>query len=261
MGLPRPHGPNIQRSGYPQCILSSVLFLIDSNIAIASDPLSHNLEAGAESAVQFMRLATTYHHDVRTHEASRTDFARIGDPQKRQARLTLFERYTPLVSPPAISAEQEAALGAPAAGSNDDVDELLLAAVVGDAAEYLITQDDGLHRKARRMGVADRVLTLADAIAMLRTLHADLPSPPPAVRRVKTHELNLGDPIFDGLKEDYGQEVFTDWFKRAARGQRDALVIDGSSEHAAISILKREPTGEHGLPGPQLKVCTFKVAD
>ena len=111
------------------------------------------------------------------------------------------------------------------------------------------------------MGVADRVLTLSDAIAMLRALHADLPNPPPAVRRVKTHELNLGDPIFDGLKEDYGQEVFTEWFKSAARGQRDALVIDGDGQHAAISILKREPTGEHGLPGPQLKVSTFKVAD
>jgi len=238
-----------------------VLFLIDSNIAIASDPLSHKLEAGAESAMQFMRLATTHHHDVRTHEGSRTDFARIGDPEKRTARLVLFERYTPLVSPPAISADQESMLGRPATGSNDEVDQLLLAAVVGDAAEYLITQDDGLHRKARRMGVADRVLTLADAIAMLRALHADLPNPPPAVRRVKTHELNLSDPIFDSLKEDYGQVVFTEWFKGAARGQRDALVIDGDGEHAAVSILKREPTGEHGLSGPQLKVSTFKVAE
>jgi GNAT superfamily N-acetyltransferase len=255
------NGSNVSRYESSQCILSGVLFLIDSNIAIASDPLSHKLEAGAESAIEFMRLATTHHHDVRTHEASRTDFARIADPEKRQARLALFERYTPLKSAPAISADQASMVGRSATGSNDEVDQLLLAAVVGDAAEYLITQDEGLHRKARRMGVASRVLTLSDAIAMLRALHGDLPSPPPAVRRVKTHELNLGDPIFAGLKEDYGHEVFTEWFRSAARGQRDALVIDGDGEHAAISILKREPTGEHGLPGPQLKVSTFKVAD
>jgi len=240
---------------------SGVLFLIDSNIAIASDPLSHKLEPVAESAMQFLRLATTHHHDVRTHEGSRTDFARIGHQEKRQARLTLFERYTALVSPPAISVEQEVLLGKSASGSNDEVDQLLLAAVVGDAAEYLITQDAGLHRKARQMGVSDRVVTLSDAIAMLRALHADLPSPPPAVRRVKTHELNIADPIFDGLKGDYQHDVFAKWFRKAARGQRDALVIDGDGEHAAIAILKREPTGEHGLPGPQLKVCTFKVAD
>lgn len=111
------------------------------------------------------------------------------------------------------------------------------------------------------MGVADRVLTPSDAIAMLRALHADLPNPPPAVRRIKTHELDLNDPIFDGLKDDHGQDVFVEWFKNAARGQRDALVIDGDGEHTAISILKLEPTGEHGLSGPQLKVSTFKVAD
>jgi GNAT superfamily N-acetyltransferase len=236
----------------------SVLFLIDSNIAITSDPLSHELEAGAESALQFLRLVTTHHHDVRTHPGSRTDFERIRDLAKRQARLALFERYEPLASPPAISAHQRSLLGQPPAASNDEVDQLLLAAVVGNAAEYLVTQDDGIHRKARRMGVAARVLTLSDAVAMLRALHADLPRPPPAVQRVKTHELNLDDGIFDGLKDDY--EGFADWFVRAARSQRDALLIDGDGEHAAIAILKREPTGEYGLPGPQLKVCTFKVA-
>jgi GNAT superfamily N-acetyltransferase len=240
---------------------SCVLFLIDSNVAIASDPLSHELEADAASAMQFMRLANTHHHDVRTHEASLTDFARIEDPERRNARLTLFERYAALGAPPPISAEQRQVLGEPMADSNDEVDQLLLAAVVGDAAEYLITQDDGLHRKARRMSVGHRVLTLSDAIAMLRALHVDLPKPPPSVRRVKTHELNIDDAIFDGLKDDYGRDDFVRWFTKSARGQRDALVIDGEDEHAGIAILKREPTGEHGLPGPQLKVCTFKVAD
>lgn len=102
-------------------------------------------------------------------------------------------------------------------------------------------------------------MTAADAIALLHALHADLPTPPPSVRRVKTHELNLADPVFDALKEDY--PGFEDWFKKAARSQRDALVIDGDQEHAAIAILKPEPEGAYGLTGPLLKVCTFKVSD
>lgn len=236
-----------------------VLFLIDSNIAIASDPLSHHLEPGAEHALQFLRLVSTHHHDLRTHPASRTDFNRIQDPAKRRARLALFERYEPLTNPPAVSTAQHQALGIPPPGSNDDVDQALLAAVVGNAVEYLVTDDQGLHRKARRMSVDDRVLTVTDAVALLRVLHADLPITPPAVRRVKTHELNINDPIFDGLKEDYSD--FVGWFERAARSQRDALLVDGDGEHAAFAILKREPTGEFGLPGPQLKVCTFKVAE
>ncbi len=238
-----------------------VLFLIDSNIAITSDPMTHELEAGAASAMQFMRLTAAHHHDVRTHPASEIDFARIKDPAKRRARLVVFGRYTKLISPPQISQAQKDELGVPEAGSNDHVDQMLLAAVVGNATEYLVTEDEGIHRRARRMQVEARVLTISDAITMLRALHTDLPEPPPSVRAVKTHELNIDDPIFEGLKKDYGYDVFVTWFEKCARTQRDALVIDGDGEHAAIVILKPEPTGEHGLPGPQLKVCTFKVAD
>lgn len=234
-----------------------MLFLIDSNIAIASDPLGVRLEAGAESALQFLRLATTHHHDLRTHPASRLDFDRIQESARRSSRLALFERYTTLGAPPAVTQEQLSVLGKATPRSNDDVDQQLLAAIICDAAEYLVSEDQGLHQRARRMGVADRVLTLADAIAMLHALHADLPAPPPAVRRVKTHELQLDDPIFDSLKADY--PGFVEWFRGAARSQRDALVVDGHNEHAAIAILKREPEGAFGIPGPLLKICTFKV--
>ncbi|MFD4325061.1 GNAT family N-acetyltransferase [Nocardioides sp. NPDC058538] len=133
-----------------------------------------------------------------------------------------------------------------------------MASVLGDAIEYLVTEDAGIHRRAGLLGVSDRVLTLADATAMLANLHAAAPTPPPSVKTVKTHELSLDDPIFDGLKDDYAG--FESWFKRAARTQRDALLIDGGGRHAAIAIIKKEPGGEFGLPGPQLKICTFKVA-
>ncbi|TCJ21655.1 hypothetical protein [Nocardioides jejuensis] len=236
-----------------------MLFLIDSNVAIKADPLGHVLEAGVDVAMEFLRLVSTHHHDLRTHPASRIDFDRISDPKKRAARLALFGRYTPITSPPQVTAAQIAELGEAVPGSNDAVDDALLAAVVGHAVGYLVTEDDGIHRKALRVGVDQRVLRLADAVNLLRTIHVDLPSAPPSVRRVKTHELNIDDPIFDGLKADY--PPFVEWFQRAAQSQRDALLIDGASEHAGLVILKKEPTGEHGLPGPQLKLCTFKVAD
>ena len=145
------------------------------------------------------------------------------DAAKREARLRLFEKYEALVNPPPVSTEQAAALGVSAPGSNDAVDQELLAAIVGDAAEYLVTEDDRIHRRARRMGVGDRALFVADAMAMLTALHVNLPQPPPALQRVKTHELNLADPIFDGLREDY--DGFDDWFRKAARNQRDALLV------------------------------------
>jgi GNAT superfamily N-acetyltransferase len=241
-----------------------VLFLIDSNVSIASDPLSPVLEPGADAVLQFLRLVSKHHHDVRTHQASRLDFGRIADPTLRAARLALFEKFEPLANPPTISQQQRDTLGTPPPGSNNAVDQALLAAIVGNAAGHLVTDDQGIHSKARRMGVGERVVTARDAVALLRALHVDLPITPPAVRRAKTHELNIDDPIFDALKADY--DGFVAWFNRAAQNQRDALLIDGditddTTEHAAIAILKREPAGEYGLPKDQLKICTFKVAD
>nr|WP_239580126.1 GNAT family N-acetyltransferase [Microlunatus panaciterrae] len=233
------------------------MFLLDSNIAIKSDPLSSELEAGAHVAMQFHQLATRHHHDLRVHPSSITDFNRIDDSKKRQARLQVFDRYPMLENPPKVSAQQLAALGATKPWSNDAVDHDLLAAVVGDAADYLVTEDQGLHRHARKLGMADSVIHLVEALELLRALHAPLPSPPPAVRRVKVHELTCSDPLFDTLKADY--PGFENWFRKASRGQRDALVVDGAHGLAAVCLLKQEPTGEFGLPGPQLKLATFKV--
>ncbi len=235
-----------------------MLFLIDSNIAIASEPLGASLEPGACSAIEFLELASRNHHDLRTHPASLRDFARIQDPAKRAARLVLFQRYTSIGGPPSISERQAALLGIPVRGSNDEVDQELLAAIEGDAAEYLVSEDQGLHGRARRLGIGDRVITVADAVVMLKALHPDLPAPPPTVQRLKAHQLNINDTIFDGLKEDY--PGFGSWFAKAARSQRDALLIEGCHEHAAIAILKPEPEGAYGIRGPLLKVSTLKVA-
>lgn len=240
---------------YRRCML----FLIDSNVAIASDPVGDTLDASARDAINFFRLSSQHHHDIRTHPASLTDFRRDGNQARRSVRLALFRKHLQLSAPPAISDRQREVLGDAVAGSNDDVDQLLLAAIVQNAAQYLVTQDQKLHAKARRMDVADRVLSLAAAIDLLNVLHTSPPSPPPAVNRVKVHQLNLADPIFDQLKVDYSG--FVGWFERAARAQRDALLIDGGGGHAGVAILKDEPAGEYGLPAPQVKISTFKVAE
>lgn len=237
-----------------------MLFLLDSNIAIKSDPLSADIEADAPLAMEFHRLVATQHHDLRVHPSSLVDIDRIADAEKKSARLTTFRRYEMLASPPQPSPHQQQVLGIPEPRSNDAVDQDLLAAVVGNAVAYLVTEDLGLHRAARRMGVADRVLLLADAVALLNSLFVAPPTPPPSVRRVKAHELNLGDPIFESLREDY--VAFDTWFQeKVARAGRDALLIDGEGQdHAAICILKDEPAGEYGISGPLLKLSTFKVS-
>lgn len=236
-----------------------MLFLLDSNITIKSDPLSQDVEPDYDLAMTFQRLVAEGGHRALVHPSSRQDAARDPDAVRRAVRLRALGRYPLLQSPPRPGREQVGALGVPPPGSNDAVDQDLLAAVVGDAAELLVTEDDGIHRKARRLSVAERVLRLTDAVALIEGLFSPLPAPPPAVRRLKTHELDRGDPIWESLRADYDE--FDDWLAKASREQRDALVVDGAGgRHAAVALLKPEPGGAYGKPGPLLKISTFKVA-
>jgi len=236
----------------------SVIFLIDSNVAIKSDPLSTKVEADYDLALQFQRLAAEGDHVLLVHPSSLLDFERDTDVARRDVRRRSFGRYSQVVAPPSMSSRQADCLGVPVPGTNDSVDQDLLACVVGDAVEFLVTQDEGIHLKARRLGVARRVMRLPDAIALIESLFVRLPQPPPSVERRKAHELDLTDPLWTSLRADY--PGFDDWLSKARREQRDSLPVRGQgSRLAAVCLLKAEPNGEYGVAGPLLKISTFKV--
>lgn len=245
-----------QVSGSRQAVV--VLFLIDSNVAIKSDPLSHQVEDDYDLALRFQQLANEGGHRLLVHPSSLLDFARDPDRERAALRERSFGRYSMLAAPPPRSAGQIAVLGEPQPGSNDAVDQELLAAVLSDAVSFLITQDNGIHQKARRLGVDERVLRLPDAIALIEGLFSPLPEPPPSVERVRAHELNLADPIWDSLRQDY--PGFDQWLTGVRRDQRDALVVGDPARRSALCLLKNEPGGEYGVPGPLLKISTFKVS-
>jgi hypothetical protein len=125
--------------------------VVDTNIAIALDPLApEDLESGTSSAVDLVRLAVEGGHTLFVHPASDADVDRDSDIQRREARRLLLRKYPTLSGPPEIPFGIESFVGSPAVNSNDWVDNQLLAAVLGDAVDYLVTEDDGIHRKACR---------------------------------------------------------------------------------------------------------------
>ncbi len=137
---------------------------------------------------------------------------------------------------------------------------MLLAAVHSDAVDYLVTDDLGIIRKARRTNLASRVLTPAAAIDALNGLSRHLSIPPPSVRQVYAYELDSADPIFETFKADYSR--FEDWLSKCKREHRLAWVVEDESGHlAGVCIVKEENSGEHGLQGDLLKLCSFKIAD
>lgn len=172
-----------------------------------------------------------------------------------------MRKYVELNHPPAPTAEMEAHISRAAKGSNDWVDDQLLAAVFRDAVDLLITEDNGIHRKAKRLGIEDRVVRVRDAVEVLRSLLGEAPAPPPYVSEVPAYTLDETDPIFESFRDDYSPD-FNDWLRRVKREGRRVWVIQdpGSRRYAALCIVK-EGDDEYRLGGRVLKISSLKVSD
>jgi L-amino acid N-acyltransferase YncA len=236
-----------------------VRFLIDTNVLISSEPSRQaDVEAVTAPSLELARLASGEHH-LLVHPTVSDEIAHDTDVDRRRLRELVTGRYPVLGYPPAIQPLVTDVLGVVSPGTHDWYDHLLLAAVVADAVHGLITQDDGIHRKAARLGIADRVHTVADAVEMLSRLGAQPTAFVPSVSCRPMHALDLSDSFFDSLKGDY--PGFDRWFREAARNGREAFVVDGPDGRIAGICMLKGVDHEIGLGDSPAKVSTLKVAD
>ena len=132
-----------------------------------------------------------------------------------------------------------------------------------NAVEFFITEDRAIHKKARVLGIGERVFLISEAV---HDFNRCLPSQesiptPPALVKDKMHNLDLRDPIFDSLRADY---PFDEWFIKKAQEGRGCYVhrrSDGSL--GAILINKIEDESIPSIPllpkKKRLKIATLKV--
>ena len=147
---------------------------------------------------------------------------------------------------------------------NDEVDTSMLAEVMGERVDILITEDRGIHRKAVRLGLAGRVFTID---AFLEKVTAENPALADykvlSVRKVPFGDVDLKDAFFDSFRTDY--QGFDKWFNRKA-DETAYLCTSETGQIVAFLYLKREgadddysdinPTFKRGK---RLKIGTFKV--
>lgn len=148
---------------------------------------------------------------------------------------------------------------------NDRNDTNLVKEVYAGRVEFFITEDRGIHAKARMLGVGDRVFTIDDFLEKVTAENPEL-----ATYRVlsvkKEHfgNIDLDDPFFLSFKSDY--IGFAAWFNRKADETAYVCKSD-SGEILAFLYLKieneREPYPDIFpvfVPKRRLKIGTFKVA-
>jgi len=236
--------------------------LIDTNVFIPLEPAgTARIHPGTSQATELARVVAEAKSQLYVHPAAREDIRRDRDLDRRSLRETMLRKYLCLPDPPPISAQIEAAAGPAQPGTNDWVDHCLLAALKADAVDFLVTEDHGLRRKAVRLGLGDRVASIAEAISIVRDLFDTTPPPPPAVRSVKAHVLGQSDPIFDSLRTDYAG--FDVWLAKCKREHRQAWIVDvvGAGSLAGVCIVKPEDSVTFLPPGKALKICTLKVSE
>ena len=236
-------------------------FLFDTNIWIPLEPTSiADVVPATPLLAELVRLISESGNRIYLHPASFVDLSHDKNVARRQMRTQLLGKYAGLPDPPPISAALRRLIGSATPGTNDAIDDLLLAAVERDAVDYLVTADAGIHAKARRASLGKRVVVPTEALTIVRNLFPPTPIIVAPVRRAKAHLLDEADSIFDSFRNDYPS--FNDWLRKCRQEARDVWMIGRDQEPlSALTILKRELPNEHGLGGPALKICSFKVAD
>jgi EVE domain len=231
-------------------------FLLDTNILI---PLEDSQIPLADSLANFVRIASQHGHQLVYHPASEDDINRDVNLDRRGKTLQRLRQYTRLDSRPTCP------WNTPSTDTNDASDNEILYALQCDAVHALVTEDRGIHDKAKSRGLIDRIYTIQTAEDWLRRLYEKQSVPLPNVEEVELYTLTprLGDTFFDSLRDSYAG--FDVWFRAKAREGRKAwLTREADGQLGAICIFthqKDERISDDGriLRGPALKLSTFKV--
>jgi acetyltransferase (GNAT) family protein len=239
--------------------MSAPNYLIDTNVFIR---LEDPNEVVSELAA-LLQLASKHHVNVFVHDAAKDDIARDKDSSRQRVTLSKIEKFQSLSKVLGLATSDLQTWFGPLPKPNDIVDATLLHALKIGVADFLVTEDRGLHERARRYAsnLANRVLYVADAVALLRSTYEPLQVPIPFVEEIDAHAISLSDPIFDSLREGYPE--FDEWWKeKCVKEIRKCWAIVEENEIQGLIVRKTETVGKTDatLPGSKiLKVCTFKV--
>lgn len=233
-------------------------FLLDTNILI---PLQDSYVALNENLQNFIRLASIGGHQLIYHPASLEDINRDNDTERRDRTLSRLNQYQKLDSTPTCPWNTGNESG------NDACDNEILYALECNAAHALVTEDKGIHAKARLRGLSSRVYNIQTAEDWLRRLHEPKEVKLPNIEDTPLYALSpeLSGSFFDSLREDY--QPFNNWFGKKAQEGRHAWVCrDENGQLGAVCIYavqENEKITDEGyvLAGKALKLCTFKVGE
>lgn len=233
--------------------------LLDTNILIHREAA----RVDHEEIGTLFRALDEIHAQKCIHPGSIGEIERHGNPDVVRAFKVKLDSYHVLKTLAPATA-QMAAIGANDTSDNDRLDTALLAEVAAGRVDALLTEDRGIHAKARTAGLSASVFTID---SFLEKVTAENPPPPDykvlSVKRAHFGNVNLADSFFDSFRADY--PGFDKWFNKKA-DETAYVCSEPDGRIVAFLYLKKEGKQEGYSnisppfgPANRLKIGTFKV--
>ncbi len=222
--------------------------------------------------IELNKTINDLNYKIYVHPLSVKDVNRDKNEARKKISLSKLETYSQIQKAPSYDKDSyfKNIIGIEK-NENDTVDNSLLYTVYKNAVDYLITEDKGIHVKAQRLSIHDKVLTINDAILIIsKDISIKEQTLLSCFDKVKGWNINLFDTIFDSLKEEYGQKEFVEWWNNKVSGtERDVYVYFSEESYEkdkikAILVLKEEENEKLNttpiiILEDVLKICLFKV--
>ena len=235
--------------------------LLDTNIIIPLEDTSKTLDS---SFAELRKLSAEQHHCLYIHPMQFEDIKRDKNQERRTIVLSRLKQYSQIENPPILSDQECHELGLSQSNDNDRVDNNVLFALYRGAVHLLVTNDEGILRKASKIGLQDKVYRLEQFLLLLqRYTSTPFSFGYTGVKERFLYEIDKNQPFFESLRQSY--DGFDKWFQECATDKRKCWCIeDGNGNIVAICIYKHEQDArltDNGeiIPGRILKLCTFKV--
>jgi len=183
-----------------------VKILIDTNILIHLEDNKIINEKFAE----FYRIAISNQCKILYHpKAIPIDLNRDKNEQRKEITKSKLKKYEILADYADITDEFNNKIGFKKV--NDEIDNIQLYQVSKKYVDYFITEDKGIHEKAKSIDICKKVLKIDDILELLEEKYTiKIPSHPILKEHsIREIERKFNDSFFDSLREDYGKEYLT----------------------------------------------------
>lgn len=232
--------------------------LLDTNVVIHREAnYAHNEDIGL-----LFNWIDKLHHEKCIHPYSLKEIENYKDKEVVRTFKIKTENYNILktIAPDCKFIDE---LRKQDRNENDSIDTSILNELFKNRVNCIITEDRGLHRKAKALNVSHNVFTIDGFIEKCTAEHPDLVEYKILAARKKYFgNINLDDSFFDSFKGDYAE--FEDWFNR--KSDKESYICETDEGVKAFLFVKIEESTEiykditpEFLPKKRLKIGTFKV--